>query len=51
MGKVTIIIESEEVSTSDLERMVHEMEFDTIVNADPDVGIYVVPSDEEAYIP
>jgi hypothetical protein len=45
MGKVTVIIESEKIETSEIERTIHEMDFDNLVQADPEIGIYVVPDE------
>jgi len=51
MGKVTVIIQSEEVSTSELYRQVQEaFEEDTPVgkvHMMPDCDVFIVPDDEE----
>jgi len=57
MGKVTIVVESDNVSTRTLETLVKGYISEEILKddedlediVDPDIKVYVVPSDDEPY--
>jgi hypothetical protein len=45
-GKVTIILESEVLSSDEMAAIADEIEFGELYVEDPDVGIFIVPDEE-----
>ena len=47
MGKVTIIIESDKLTSLELEKIMNNEQFSDLVFEDPNINIFIVPSDED----